>query len=149
MFVNPFPFTNGVEAKDADGVSVPVTATDMQGYQSNPFVITDETNLKRELYDLQKMLDPGDPNKTREIWHMFPGAYFFSSDVYLNVPKDCVAYLTTPSSMLAGGCSVVTKIFKPGFKGLIEGQLVVNGGELFLQPGKPVAELVMVKHQAE
>jgi len=149
MFVNVFPFTNGVDEKDADGVAVPVTATDMQGYQSNPFVITDDTNLKRELYDLQKMIDPGDPDKKREIWHMYPGTYYFSSDVYLNVPKDCVAYLVTPSHMMAGGCQVGTKLFKPGFKGLIDGQVMVNGGELFLQPGKPVAELVMVKLQVE
>lgn len=149
MFVNPYPFSNGADEKSADGVSIQITVSDMQGFQGNPFVITEETNLKRELYDLTKMLDPGDPAKEREIWHMFPGVYYFTSDVYVNVPKDCVAYLVPTPQLVVSGCTVLSRVFKPGHKGLVDGQFVANGGEVFLQPGQVIAELVMVKLQVE
>lgn len=145
MFINPFPFTSGAVEKASDSVSVSITVSDMQGYQGNPFVKTEETTLKRELYDLQKMLDPGDPSKERQIWHMFPGVYYFTSDVYVNVPNGYVAYLVPTQQMIVTGCSIVTRLLKPGYKGLIDGQFVVNGGEVFLQPGQDIAELVMVK----
>jgi len=143
MFVNPYPFTNGTE--EGNGVTVDVTVAEMQGFQGNPFVVTEDNELKRELYDLQKMIDPGDPDKKREIWHMFPGAYMFTSEVYVNVPDGHVAYLTTPQKFLDAGCTISSAIYGPGYKGLIQGMYTVNGGECFMQPGQVVANLVMQK----
>jgi len=143
MLVDPIKHVNGVD--DSTGFSVPVNAKTIRGFQGNPFVITDDQKLERETYEIQTMIDPGDPDKKREIYHMFPGSYEFTSDVYANVPEGHVGYLVTPTEMLAGGCSVVSSLLEPGYKGLISGQLIINGGEAFIQPGSEVAELVIVK----
>lgn len=143
MFVNPFPYMSGAE--EGDGVGVPVTVADLQGYQGNPFVINEDDVVKRQKYDIMKMIDPGDAEKKREIWHMFPGVYEFTSDVFINVPKGHVAYLTPTAEIFDAGCTVQSTLMKENFKGMISGQLVVNGGEFFLQPKRVIAELVMVE----
>lgn len=148
MFINPSPYTNGVEDGGVKAATVEITANDVRGYQGNPFVLTEDNEMKRETYELQKMIDPGDPSKEREIYHMFPGSYEFTSDVYVNVPKDCVAYLVPQEDCFASGVTVETRLFQPGFKGLVAGILRVDGGEMFLQPGMAIAELVMVKFGA-
>lgn len=149
MFVNPLPYTNGVEDDGVKAISVEVTAATVRGYQGNPLVSVEDNYMKRETYELPKMLDPGDPSKEREIWHMFPSAYEFTSDVYVNVPDGHVAYLVSTQEMASGGVTVSSTLFEPGYKGLVSGMLRVDGGELFLQPGQPVAELVMQKVEAE
>lgn len=149
MFVNPFPYTNGVEEDGKKAVSVEITAATVRGYQGNPLVSVEDNYMKRETYELPTMLDPGDPSKEREIWHMFPNVYEFSSDVYVNVPAGHVAYLVSTTEMASGGVTVSSTVFEPGFKGLVSGMLNVNGGELFLQPGQVVGELVMQKVEAE
>lgn len=143
MFVNPYPYASGSE--EGDGVSVPITVADLQGYQGNPFVINDDDIIKREKYDIMKMIDPGDAEKKREVWHMFPGVYEFTSDVFLNVPKGHVAYLVPTTDIFNAGCNISSVLMRDTFKGMIVGQLVVNGGEFFLQPKKVIAELVMQK----
>jgi deoxycytidine triphosphate deaminase len=145
MFVNPNPYTNGVEEGGVKAVSVEVTAATVRGFQGNPLVSTEDNYMKRETYELPTMIDPGDPNKEREIWHMFPGSYEFTSDVYVNVPDGHVAYIVATSDLFDGGVTVDSLIFEPGYKGLVSGILKVDGGELFLQAGQPVAELVMQK----
>lgn len=149
MLVNPKPYTNGVEEDGIKAVSVEVTAATARGYQGNPLVSTEDNYMKRETYELQRMVDPGDPNKEREIWHMYPGVYEFTSDVYVNVPEGHVAYLQHTADMFSGGVRVSSLVMEPGFKGLVSGQLEVAGGELFLQPGQPVGELFMQKIEAE
>ena len=144
MLVDPIKHVNGVEG-DSTGYSVPVNAKTIRGFQGNPFVITDDRQLDRETYEIQMMIDPGDPDKEREIYHMFPGSYDFTSDVYANIPEGHVGQLVTPSKLLAAGCSVVSSLMGPGFKGLINGQFVVNGGEAFIQPGSNIAELIIMK----
>lgn len=145
MFVNPSPFTNGVEEDGVKAATVEVTVSEVRGYQGNPFVLTEDNEMKRETYEMQKMIDPGDPSKEREIYHMFPGSYEFTSDVYVNVPKDCVAWLIPTDDCFRSGVTVESKLLPPGFKGLLSGILRVDGGEMFLQPGMPIAELAMAK----
>lgn len=91
------------------------------------------------------MIDPGDPDKEREIYHMFPGTYEFTSDVYANIPAGHVGIMIVNKKMAAGGCSLPTTILEPGYKGLITGQFIANGGEVFLQPGTDIAELIVMK----
>lgn len=143
MLVDPIKHVNGVE--DTTGYSVPVNAKTIRGFQCNPFVLTDDQCLDRETYEIQTMIDPGDPDKKREIYHMFPGSYEFTSDVYANIPKGHIGYLTTPKNILAAGCSIVSTILEPESKGLVNGQFIVNGGEAFIQPGSDIAELIIVK----
>ena len=71
MLVDPTALVSGAE--EGTGYSVPISAQTLKGYQGNPFVITEEQELTRETYELQTMIDPGDPEKEREIYHMFPG----------------------------------------------------------------------------
>ena len=143
MLVDPIKLVNGVD--DSTGYSVSVNAKTIRGFQGNPFVITDDQKLERETYELQTMIDPGDPDKKREIYHMFPGSYEFTSDVYANIPEGHVGYLVATTEILNGGCSINSRLLEPGFKGLISGQFVVNGGEPFIQPGSVIAELVVIK----
>jgi deoxycytidine triphosphate deaminase len=145
MFVNPFPYTNGVEEEGKKAVSVEVTAATVRGYQGNPLVSVDDNYMKRETYEMPKMIDPGDPKKEREIWHCFPSKYEFTSDVYLNVPDGHVAYIVSTKEMADGGVTATSTLFEPGYKGLVAGILMVDGGELFLGEGQAVAELVMQK----
>jgi deoxycytidine triphosphate deaminase len=147
MLVNPKQYVSGIDT-DGTGYSVPVNAASIRGYQGNPFVITDETNLERETYEIQLMIDPGDPEKNREIAHMFPGTYAFTSDAYLTVPKGHVAWLVPSSKLVAAGLSVSSALFGAGYKGLIEGVLRVDGGEAFIEPGQDIGELVMQKVEA-
>ena len=105
----------------------------------------EEQELERETYELQTMIDPGDPDKEREIYHMFPGTYEFTSDVYANIPAGHVGIMIVNKKMAAGGCSLPTTILEPGYKGLITGQFIANGGEVFLQPGTDIAELIVMK----
>jgi deoxycytidine triphosphate deaminase len=144
MLVDPKQYVSGVEA-DGTGYSIPVNAAAIRGYQGNPFVVTEETNLERETYELQLMIDPGDPKKEREIAHMFPGSYAFTSDVYVTVPKGHVAWLLPSAKLVAAGLSVSSALMGPGHKGLVEGVLRVDGGEAFIEPGQDIAELVIQK----
>lgn len=146
MLVNPIDFVKGV--KEGTGYSVPVNASAVEGYQGNPFVMTSaegkDSQLDRTTYELQTMIDPGDIEKKREINHMYPGVYKFTSDIYLDLPENMVATLVANERMQAAGCSVMGT-FAPGFKGLISGQLRVDGGEFFFEPGEDVAELLVQK----
>ena len=66
MFVDPKDFVKG---GDSNGVAVMVNAAEVKGYQGNPFVVTSgdkETQLDRTTYEMQTMIDPGDPDKKRE-----------------------------------------------------------------------------------
>lgn len=146
MLINPIDFVKGVE--EGTGYSVPVNAAVVEGYQGNPFVMTSaegkESQLDRDTYEMQTMIDPGDPEKTREINHMYPGVYKFSSDVYLDLPEGYVGSIVPNTRMQESGCTV-SGTFAPGFKGLITGQLRVDGGEFFFEPGEDVAELLVQK----
>lgn len=146
MLVDPFKMVNGLEdSVKSNGYSVPVNAETIRGYQGNPWVATSENTLERETYEMQKMIDPGDSEKKREIYHMFPGTYEFTSNVYANIPADSIGILVANDRVFNSGSSVVLKILKPGYKGLITGQLVVNGGEAFFEPGEDIAELIVMK----
>lgn len=140
MFVDPKDFVKG---GDSNGVAVTVNAAEVKGYQGNPFVVTSgnkETQLDRTTYEMQTMIDPGDPDKKREINHMYPGIYAFDSDVYLDLPEGYIGMLKPTVRMAESGCTV-EGFFRPGYKGLITGQLNVNGGEFFFEPGEDIAEL--------
>jgi deoxycytidine triphosphate deaminase len=143
MLVDPTALVSGAE--EGTGYSVPISAKTIKGYQGNPFVINEEQELERETYELQTMIDPGDPDKEREIYHMFPGTYEFTSDVYANIPDGHVGIMIVNKKMAAGGCSLPTSILEPGYKGLITGQFIANGGEVFLQPGTDIADLIVMK----
>jgi|TARA_R110002050_G_scaffold168478_2_gene299811 deoxycytidine triphosphate deaminase len=143
MLVDPTALVNG--ADEGTSYSVPISAKTIKGYQGNPFVINDDQELARETYELQTMIDPGDPDKEREIYHMFPGTYEFTSDVYANIPEGHVGMMIVNKQLQAGGCSIPTTMLEPGFKGLISGQLIANGGECFFQPGTNVADLIVMK----
>jgi deoxycytidine triphosphate deaminase len=145
MFVNPKPYVNGVDDDGYKAISVEVSADKCRGFQGNPLVSTEDNYMKRETYEIPTMIDPGDPSKNREIWHMYPGVYEFSSDVYINVPDGHVAFLKPTADLFNGGVTVESLILEPGYKGLVSGHLTVGGGELFLQPGQPVCELFMQK----
>ena len=146
MLVDPKALVNGVN--ESTGYSVQVNAKTMRGYQGNPLVINEDTSLERETYELQTMIDPGDTTKEREIYHMFPGTYEFTSDVYANIPAGHVGLLVVNEKLSAGGCSIPTILLEPGYKGLITGQFIANGGEVFLQPGTDIAELIVMKVEA-
>jgi len=143
MLIDPIKHVNGVE--ESTGYSVSVNAKTIRGFQGNPFVVTEDQQLDRETYELQTMIDPGDQEKKREIYHMFPGSYEFTSDVYANIPEGHVGYLVANADILEAGCSIQSKLLPPKFKGLISGQFIVNGGEAFIQPGSEIAELVILK----
>jgi deoxycytidine triphosphate deaminase len=145
MIVDPIKLVSGVEEEDATGYSVPVNAESIRGYQGNPFVKTEDQELKRETYEMMKMVDPGDPEKKREVYHLFPGVYEFTSSVYINLPKDHIGMLVADADVYEAGLSINQSIIPPGYKGLITAQLNVSGGESFLQPGTAVAELVVQK----
>ena len=143
MIVDPIKMVNGVD--DSTGYSVAVSAKTIRGYQGNPFVKTEDQTLKRETYEMQMMIDPGDPEKKRELYHMFHGTYEFTSYVYANIPEGHVGILVVNEEFLAAGCSISMQILEPGYKGLIVGQLNVAGGEVFVQPGMDVAELIVMQ----
>ena len=143
MIVDPIKMVNGVD--DSTGYSIAVSAKTIRGYQGNPFVKTEDQTLKRETYEMQMMIDPGDPEKKRELYHMFHGTYEFTSDVYANIPEGHVGILVVNEEFLAAGCSISMQILEPGYKGLIVGQLNVAGGEVFVQPGMDVAELIVMQ----
>lgn len=149
MFINPNPYMNGVEEGGVKPASVEITVSDIRGWQGNPYVQTEDNEMERETYEMNKMIDPGDPAKEREIWHMYPSSYSFTSDVYVNVPKDCVAWLVPSSDAFKSGVWVYSKLLQPGYKGLVDGILRVDGGEAFVAPGSVIAELVMCKFKAE
>tara|TARA_R110000772_G_scaffold2311_7_gene8003 strand:- start:2808 stop:3257 length:450 start_codon:yes stop_codon:yes gene_type:complete len=145
MFVNPYPYTNGGSQVKDRLHAANITINTVEGYQGNPFVLTEDNTLERETYELQKLVDPGDPLKERELYHMFPGVYRMTSDTFVNVPDGHIAWLESTTLLHKSGCTVTSPIFKAGYKGLVEGQISVNGGEMFLEPGLVVAELVMCK----
>ncbi len=145
MLVNPIDFVKGVE--EGTGYSVPVNAASVEGYQGNPFVMNSagkDAQLDRETYELQTMIDPGDPEKKREINHMYPGVYKCTSDVYLDLPEGYFGVLYANKRIQEGGGSVMGT-FAPGFKGLMSFQLRADGGEFFFEPGEDVAELIVQK----
>ena len=149
MFVNPFPFSNGGSQIVGREHAVRFTAQTVNGYKGNPFVLTEDTSLPRETYELQTLVDPGDPEKTREVYHMFPGIYEFQSETYINVPEGHIAWIVADPDVFEAGCNVSSSIFKAGYKGLITGQLAVSGGEMFLQPGMVIGELIMAKAELQ
>ena len=59
--------------------------------------------------------------------------------------KRQVGILVVNEEFLAAGCSISMQILEPGYKGLIVGQLNVAGGEVFVQPGMDVAELIVMQ----
>jgi|TARA_R110000744_G_scaffold327849_1_gene433574 deoxycytidine triphosphate deaminase len=143
MLVNPTALVSGAE--EGTSYSVPVSAKTIKGYQGNPFVVTEEQELTRETYELQSMIDPGDPEKEREVYHMFPGTYEFTSDVYANIPEGHVGMMIATKQLQQAGCSIPSSLLAPGYKGLITGQIIINGGEAFFQPGTEVADLIVMK----
>ena len=74
MLVDPIKLVNGVD--DSTGYSVAVNAKTIRGFQGNPFVITEDQKLERETYELQTMIDPGDPDKKRETLFIWPEGVF-------------------------------------------------------------------------
>ena len=144
MIVDAMQFVSGVENEKPNGITAPVNAAEVKGFNGSPLVMTSDEKsdgINRETYDLQTMIDPGDEAKEREINHMYPGNYRFVSDTYVNLPKNVYGEVRPNKRLLENGCTVEAYVM-PGFKGLIQGVLNVNGGELFFEPGEVIGELV-------
>ena len=146
MLVNPYPYTNGSSLVTDRPFAARVTIDVLEGFQGGPYVVTEDNIIKRETYEMQKMIDPGDLSKERQVWHAYPGIYKFESNTYVNIPQGHVGFLSPTPEAFENGVQVQSPYLQPGFCGIIKGLITLSGGETFLQPGMALAELIMIKY---